>query len=313
MTPLLWLIAGCWLDQTTVDDKLVWDDPAVLDTDPVDTDPPVDDTDPPVDDTDPPVDTDLTLPTCADVRRPGPAPWIAAGTTDDDDDDWTPSCAGDSPAPDRVYAWRAPEAGCYRFKTEGSLYDTVLAIASDCETELLCSDDLGLSLQSEVHWPLQAGEDILIAVDGYGGEESFGAYSLTVEQGELLVHDVDVGSAVGVVADGSNFGQDTTIDATSCLGIDSGKDVLVRWTAPTSNFYTFTVASGFFDVTLAAFHECGGLPYDCVDDAALLLADETLGLPMEEGETVILRIAGVYRTSLRDYDAGAWDLIISAP
>lgn len=323
MTPLLWLIAGCWLDQTTVDDKLVWDDPAVLDTDTTETDagetdPPVDDTDPPdtdppVDDTDPPVDTDLPLPTCADVRRPGPAPWIAAGTTVGDDDDWTPSCAGGAPAPDRVYAWRAPEAGCYRFTTEGSLYDTVLAVAADCDNELLCSDDLGVSLQSEIHWPLEAGEDILIAVDGYGGEDSSGAYSLTVERGDLIPPDLDLGSAVGAVADGTTFGQDTTLDASACLGISSGKDFLIRWTAPRSEYYYFTVASPLVDLTLSAFHECGGLPYECVDDAGALFDDEVLELPMEQGETIILRIAGVYRAALGGFDTGAWDLTITTP
>lgn len=60
------------------------------------------------------------------------------------------------------------------------------------------------------------------------------------------------------------------------------------------------------------FHECGGGAYECVDSAPRF-GNEELELAMNRGETIILRIAGVYSTLLGGYDSGPWTLNISNP
>ncbi len=71
-------------------------------------------------------------------------------------------------APDLSYLWSAPSQGVYVIDTEGSSFDTVLSVLTGCDGErLACNDDWD-SLQSQVEVSLEAGEQVLIVVDGYG-------------------------------------------------------------------------------------------------------------------------------------------------
>ncbi len=92
---------------------------------------------------------------------------VQSGNTAESWDHRTPTCRPTSTAPDRAFRWTAPQSGTYQFDTNGSTFDTVLYIYNS-QVEVRCDDDAGISLQSLVTYPVTAGQDIMIFVDGYG-------------------------------------------------------------------------------------------------------------------------------------------------
>lgn len=81
---------------------------------------------------------------------------------------FSPSCAG--MGRDSVLLWTAPETRNYRFDTDGSALDTVLALyAPDCMNELACDDDGGRGYTSSLTRQLQQGERLAIVVGGFRG------------------------------------------------------------------------------------------------------------------------------------------------
>jgi hypothetical protein len=82
-------------------------------------------------------------------------------------DDTAPSCQDLSTAPDRAYAFVAPATGEYTFDTVGSRFDTVLYLLDECGgAELACNDD-AVDHQSSLTGTLQAGQRVIVVVDGY--------------------------------------------------------------------------------------------------------------------------------------------------
>ncbi|WP_437726916.1 MXAN_6577-like cysteine-rich protein [Sorangium sp. So ce861] len=122
--------------------------------------------------------------TCAaPVALEPSVPLSTEGTTAEGRDVAEASCGG-SDAPDVAYSFTAPEAGTYTIDTFGSEFDTVLAVfdGSCGGEELACSDDVEIDEWfepvSELEVPLEAGQTVVIVVDGY--MES-GHYELNIE------------------------------------------------------------------------------------------------------------------------------------
>lgn len=103
---------------------------------------------------------------CADEAL-GPNDGSVSGNTMGRGDDLTPGC-GASNSPDVAFQWIAPADGLYTFDTQGSAYDTVLAVRDGCSpADLACNDDSG-GVQSMVQVQATAGQVLLVIVDGYG-------------------------------------------------------------------------------------------------------------------------------------------------
>lgn len=98
-------------------------------------------------------------------------------------------CGGESQrAPDALFAWQAPRAGVYTFATSGASYDTLLFVLQSCAgPELACNDDAAADRSSRVQVEVAAGQVLLIAVSGWGGE--MGTFELTVEGTESMCDD----------------------------------------------------------------------------------------------------------------------------
>ncbi|MEZ4463021.1 MAG: dickkopf-related protein [bacterium] len=82
-----------------------------------------------------------------------------------------------------AHSFVAPEAGTFCARTDGSDYDTVVYVRTDCgdpATELGCNDDAGGTLQSAVEFQAEAGATYHVFVDGFAGA---GAYALAVTAG----------------------------------------------------------------------------------------------------------------------------------
>lgn len=84
---------------------------------------------------------------------------------------------------DVIFYWVAPEANTYTFDTQGSVFDTMLTLYNDaCDTPTLrCNDDY-YGLQSKVTLPVERGEVVIIALDGYS-EGSGGTFVLNINPG----------------------------------------------------------------------------------------------------------------------------------
>jgi hypothetical protein len=81
---------------------------------------------------------------------------------------FSPSCAG--MGRDSVLLWTAPNDGNFRFDTDGSAVDTVLALFSpDCMNELACDDDGGRGYASLLTRQLQQGQRLAIVLGGFRG------------------------------------------------------------------------------------------------------------------------------------------------
>ena len=107
---------------------------------------------------------------------------VARGTTRGAPRRFSASCGdGGREAPERAFRWQAPTAGTYRFTTAGSVYDTLLYLMRSCAGgELVCNDDVGGGVQSEVVYRLRAGQRVIVVVDGFGRGE--GPFNLGIQR-----------------------------------------------------------------------------------------------------------------------------------
>ena len=126
---------------------------------------------------------------CADGDIGSMTGLASSGSTAGMGNDYTASCAFSSDGQDLAFSWTAPTTGTYEFNTEGSAYDTALAlraapltiIVDACveSTELACNDDSIFGLQSQITYSVVAGTQYLVVVDGFGSSAG-GSYNLNI-------------------------------------------------------------------------------------------------------------------------------------
>ncbi len=317
------LLGGCWLTGVELSTKLGSRDTetsdtevAAADTDPGDSDTEAPDTDL-IDDSDP-ADTEASDPptadlTCADrdlATATGSV--VATGTLAGAVDDHRATCSERSGGEDEGIAWMAPRDGCWVFDTSGSVTDTVMSVFSECRgEELACSDDVDFDegdYTSEVHLPASAGDQLLVIIDGWSAS-AIGDWQLNIREGDPLEPDLSV-TGLGQVAAGDNLGQDDSIPGPTspggCSG-DDGRDVLIAWTAPLEDSYSFSLTGTDFDAVLSLHRRCDRDALACDDQ--LTLGAEQLELDMLMGETIIVRIAGYLATVTPE--VGTWRLTVA--
>ena len=75
------------------------------------------------------------------------------------------------------YCWRSPTSGLVRFDTEGSNFDTLLAVYSGARltnlTAVTSDNDSGTNRTSRLYFEAMAGTNYWIAVDGVNGQSGF--------------------------------------------------------------------------------------------------------------------------------------------
>lgn len=88
-------------------------------------------------------------------------------TTGRGDDSQSEECGGEGAA-DVSVAFTASAAGTYRFSTAGTAFDTVLYVRGSCDGgELACSDDGDIDRTSQLELELEAGQSVVVFVDGF--------------------------------------------------------------------------------------------------------------------------------------------------
>jgi hypothetical protein len=89
-----------------------------------------------------------------------------------------PSCQQFSNAPESILAFTVDAPRAVSVNTEGSEFDTVVYVMSDCGTEIACDDDSGGGLSSALSFDAVPDTLYYIVVDGF--EEQSGIFQLTV-------------------------------------------------------------------------------------------------------------------------------------
>jgi hypothetical protein len=212
---------------------------------------------------------------------------VAAGSTVGEDDTLPPSCVGGGA--DHVMSFTAPAAGNYTFDTAGSGYDTALAIFGDCNpgSQLACNDD-AIGLQSSVGLALAAGQTVNVVVDGFGG--STGNWILNITSPvppPPACTELDIGSALGNVANGSTVGEDE--DLTQSCGA-GGVDFVLRFVAPAAATFQFDTIGSGYDTVLSLHDTCGGAAVACNDDFSGLQSQ--VSYAMAAGQQVLIAVSG---------------------
>jgi hypothetical protein len=149
-----------------------------------------------------------SLPVCVDLscvtELPivGVGPSILTGTNVDAGDDTAPECVGGNGAggQDIAVQWTVPVTGQYTINTIGSDFDTVLYLLDrSCDGEsLICNDDaFGGSgggpggLLSQVTPPLEAGQNVIIVIDAYGGADGDFVLNIALDADEICDNGID--------------------------------------------------------------------------------------------------------------------------
>jgi hypothetical protein len=217
----------------------------------------------------PSVPTPPEIITCPDATNLGSAlGTVATGSNADFDDPFTTNC-GSAEGRDTSFIWTAPANGTYQFDTFGSSYDTVLAlrVEDNCGDEVDCNDDDG-TVESKLLRFLNEGETLAIILDAFSLDH-VGDYQLNITQLDEETAEecnaLEIGSAVGVISEGSFVDAATEYSAMSLCGGGSRK-VGFAWSAPAAGSYTISTAGSDFDTVLDLRVNCVAPTLTCSDD-----------------------------------------------
>ena len=172
-----------------------------------------------------------------------------------------PDHAGNRGGASVWWAWTAPAAGEVTFDTEGSDFDTLLAVYSGNSVNRLVevgsNDDIGGGMrQSEVRFRVRQGQTYHIAVDGYGGKTGHVVLNwqgLSSGVGSDAFVSRGVLSGASGRTDGSNVGASKEAGEPDHAGNRGGASVWWTWTAPAAGEFTFDTRGSDFDTLLAVY------------------------------------------------------------
>jgi hypothetical protein len=199
-----------------------------------------------------------------------------------------PNHAGNAGGKSVWYKWVAPRNGAALFTTEGSNFDTLLAVyvgtGLGTLSPVASNDDVSPGLYSAVVFPISQGVEYQIAVDGWlaaAGNLRL-AYSAGASNDFFGAPTILPSICDGAVVS-TNVGASTEPNEPSHAGNPGGKSVWFKWTAPTvdtlsSYPVTFDSAGSNFNTLLGVYE---GLSIDTVslkaynDDANPALSPNT--------------------------------------
>ena len=141
------------------------------------------DPDPPAPDPDPPANDDFASAASLSSLSPVTGSTVAATREADEPAHVSPSR---NAAHSIWYAWTASESGTLTLSTQGSSFDTLLAVYTGSSLSSLvakaASDDISEGITwSRVSLPVSAGITYMVAVDGYGGSTGISSLSGSFE------------------------------------------------------------------------------------------------------------------------------------
>ncbi|MBM3832140.1 MAG: hypothetical protein FJ403_02460 [Verrucomicrobia bacterium] len=173
-----------------------------------------------------------------------------------------PRHAGNPPAKSVWWSWTAPSAGRVSISTQGSDFDTVLAVYSGAAltslVEVASDDQSGINNTSKLAFNSAAGVTYHIAVDGFS--EATGNIRLSLAVGaaiSLPANDNFAQSAAltgrSVTINGSNENATAEASEPAHTGLRAQSSVWWKWTAPDTGGVTVDTAGSDFDTLLGVY------------------------------------------------------------
>jgi hypothetical protein len=202
------------------------------------------------------------------------------------------------------YAWTATSDGAFAVSTEGSSFDTLLAVYTNgpaADLVLVAENDnrSAFDLWSEVSFPVVAGVTYLIAVDGTKGASGDAqVWFRRVQSNDAF------GSAASLVgaaiAHANNFGAGSE-PGEPALGAQTSGTLWWNWTAPHTGRYLATTAGSGIDALLAVYSGTAltNLTLLSADDDSAGERQALVRFDAEAGATYRIAVAG-YGTAQGD-------------
>ena len=246
--------------------------------------------------------------TCEAAESGDEVPAVMNGELGDGGDRVAPSC-GFEAENDLLFTFTAPQAGTYSFSTEGStVTDTVMSLIDGAEcsdTELACNDDDGNSFSSRITAELTEGQEVMIVVESWAGEE--GEVQLQIAAGsERPAFECETAALAGTLPI-ATAGAATTENgrfSPSCAIAGSSGEALYAFTATEAGRYRFDTRGSEADTILVVLGaQCAGDELACNDDSDLGGLAAILDVDLTAGQNVVLVVDS--------YDGmGAYDLSV---
>ncbi len=235
------------------------------------------------------------------------------GDTTDSSNDYETECGyfswGYTSGPDDEYTFTAEEDGCYEFTGSVTDWSPIVALYTECggeelncaSGEYVSSDDTGSIYAATLEYALDAGETVLVVIDGtVDSWGDYGAYGLTTAALDVssLPAGEDLGSATGdYVAEGDTTGAESVADTSCGSSTPDPGDALFDWAAPSDGCWRFTTQYSDFDTVISVF-----TPGDACGDTEICDDDETFDgdytyqsaveLDLTAGDAVQLLVSG---------------------
>ncbi|MCA9000682.1 MAG: hypothetical protein KDB61_02080, partial [Planctomycetes bacterium] len=189
---------------------------------------------------------------------------------------------------DMYYVYTATAAGTLTVDTEGSSFDTQIAVHSGIDCAAVCidnDDDDGTGLLSSLTIPgVNIGDQFVIQVGGYGTASGAGLLNVTVS---TPITNDDCSIATPLTGTGAFAWDNTGATTTGFVGgtgtyVSIKSDVFYQWTAPAAGDYKFDTFGTTFDTKLAV-HAGAGCAATFID-----YNDDTGGLQSEVSASGLL-------------------------
>ncbi|HWN95064.1 MAG TPA: M6 family metalloprotease domain-containing protein [Methylomirabilota bacterium] len=215
------------------------------------------------------------------------------------------------------YQWTALASGAATIDTEGSSFDTTLAVYTGSSVNALSTiasdDDSGTGQLSLLTFNAVAGTTYRIAVDGFneGAGAASGAITLHWSGQPVLGSLNDNFAAARVLTGASGSVLDNNGTATkeagepNHVGNTGGKSLWYRWTAPASGVATFDTAGSSFDTLLAAYSGAA------VNSLSFLAANDDVNGGVQSLISFTATAGAVYRIAVDGYNGASGGIFLN--
>jgi hypothetical protein len=167
-----------------------------------------------------------------------------------------PNHAGSSGGHSLWYQWTAPFSGAFSISTDGSSFDTALAVYRGANLTNLslvaADDDSGLGNNSLVTFAGLGGVDYLIAVDGIGSATGEAMLNLNPLFNNNFASCLELTTASGSLG-GMNIGATRELFEPNHAGHAGGASIWYCWRATNSGPVIFDTLGSRFDTVLAVY------------------------------------------------------------